>query len=180
MDVVSHALWGRVLTRRRVNPYFAMGIGIMPDLVAFIPQSASNWINGVDSKRVTADSVTSDMPLAWDIYQWSHSLFVAGIIFFLLWLFFSKNKTFSLGIYRSNSSRNDAFFLMIPWFWHILLDIPGHSIEFFPTPFLHPLSDFMIDGVRWSTPWFFFPQIILVLCLTYYVHRNEKAQISAE
>ena len=176
MDVVSHALWGRVLTRRRINPYLAMGIGIMPDLVAFIPQSLSNWVNGVESKRVTSDSVTLDLPLAWDIYQWSHSLFVAGVIFFLLWWIFDNNKTFSWGISRSNSARNDAFFLILPWFWHILLDIPGHSIEFFPTPFLHPFSDFMIDGVRWSTPWFFFPQIILVFCLTYYVHRIEKIQ----
>ena len=180
MDVVSHALWGRVLTRKRVNPYLAMMIGVMPDLIAFIPQSISNMVSGAGSKRVTVDSVTSDMPLAWDIYQWSHSLFVAAITFALLWWFFNSNSEISLGTTRSSSARNDALFLVLPWIWHILLDIPGHTIQFFPTPFLHPFSDFMIDGVRWSTPWFFFPQIILVFVLTYYVHKNEKKQISVE
>jgi len=176
MDVVSHALWGRVITRRRVNPYLAMTIGVMPDLVAFIPQSIANLVNGVERSKVTKDSVTSDLPLAWDIYLWSHSLFVVGIAFLILWWYFSKNNETTLGCIRTNSARNDAFFMIVPWLWHILIDIPGHTIQFFPTPFLHPFSDIMIDGVRWSTPWFFFPQIILVLGLTYFVHKKEQTQ----
>jgi hypothetical protein len=153
-----------------------MTIGVMPDLIAFIPQNIANLVSGIRSGPVTEESVTSDFPIAWPIYQWSHSLFVAGIVFFILWGYFHFNREITLGCSRSDSARNDAFFMIVPWFWHILLDIPGHTIRFFPTPFLHPFSDFMVDGVRWTTPWFFFPQIILVLGLTYFVHKKEQNQ----
>jgi hypothetical protein len=62
------------------------------------------------------------------------------------------------------------------WGLHILVDIPTHSSAFFPTPFLWPLSDFMVDGVGWSSPWIFFPNLILlvVFYLWFFVHKKRK------
>ena len=56
-----------------------------------------------------------------------------------------------------------AWIFVLPWFFHILIDIPGHTLRFFPTPFLHPFSDMAFDGVRWSTWWFWFPQLFALL-----------------
>lgn len=35
---------------------------------------------------------------------------------------------------------------------HILIDIPTHSIDLFPSPFLWPLSDFKFNGIGWHNP----------------------------
>ena len=45
-----------------------------------------------------------------------------------------------------------AFLLWLPWYSNILLDIPTHTLQFFPTPVFYPLSDFGVDGTRWSDP----------------------------
>jgi hypothetical protein len=40
------------------------------------------------------------------------------------------------------------------WPLHIIMDIPTHSREFFPTPFLWPISDVTFNGISWATAWF--------------------------
>ena len=73
-----------------------------------------------------------------------------------------------------------AWIFVLPWFFHILIDIPGHTIQFFPTPFLHPFSDLMFDGVRWSTWSFFFPQVIALAGVWYLLLKREKDQSIVE
>ena len=58
----------------------------------------------------------------------------------------SKNKIFS----KEFTPFKASIYLMLPWFFNILLDIPSHTLKFFPTPFLMPISDYMIDGVPWG------------------------------
>src|SRR3989344_3099206 len=53
------------------------------------------------------------------------------------------------------------------WGLHIVVDIPTHSYIFFPTPFLWPLSDLRIDGIPWSHPIIFIPNVTLLL-VSYY------------
>ena len=45
-------------------------------------------------------------------------------------------------------------FEMFGWLMHILIDIPTHSLDYYATRFLWPVSDYRIDGIAWWTPWF--------------------------
>ena len=46
--------------------------------------------------------------------------------------------------------RTDFFASNIAWPFHIILDFFTHSIEYFPTPILWPISDYKFDGIPWS------------------------------
>jgi hypothetical protein len=43
---------------------------------------------------------------------------------------------------------------MLGWLLHILVDIPTHSLSYYATRFLWPVSGFRIDGIAWRVPWF--------------------------
>jgi len=53
------------------------------------------------------------------------------------------------------------------WAWglHILMDIPTHSTDFFPTPFLWPFSGYRVDGISWGHPYIFFPNVVVLIVL---------------
>ena len=42
---------------------------------------------------------------------------------------------------------------MLGWLMHIVIDIPTHSLSYYATRFLWPVSDYRVDGVAWWTPW---------------------------
>ena len=168
MDIFSHWLWGMALTRGKVSWKVSGPMGVLPDLLAFIPATIYRISNGISIVSVDDNTVTSDMPFAWEIYQWTHSFAIVGFLYCCGYYFF-KSK-------GHENPKHMAWMFVLPWFFHILLDIPGHSIEFFPTPFLHPFSDFMIDGVRWSTWWFFFPQVVVLGGVWWYILKSERSQ----
>ena len=66
-----------------------------------------------------------------------HSAMVAGGITLASWL-----------LLRS------VWFPLWGWWSHILIDVPTHSADFYPTPVLYPLSERSFDGIAWNTPWF--------------------------
>ena len=168
MDIFSHWLWGMALTRGKISWKVSGPMGVLPDLLAFIPATIYRMSNGISRVSVDENTVTSDMPFAWEIYQWTHSFAIVGFLYCCGYYFF-KSK-------GHENPKHMAWMFVLPWFFHILLDIPGHSIEFFPTPFLHPFSDFMLDGVRWSTWWFFFPQVVVLGGVWRYILKSEKSQ----
>lgn len=66
-----------------------------------------------------------------------HSVIIAGFVSLVAWL--------ALGRF------------LIPlfgWWSHILIDIPTHSANFYPSPVLYPITQSGFDGVAWNTPWF--------------------------
>ena len=70
------------------------------------------------------------------LYDFSHSLIIA---LFFIGIMYAINKDFC--------------FPMLAWPFHILLDVFTHSIKFFPTPILWPISDYRFDGIPWSNPY---------------------------
>lgn len=62
------------------------------------------------------------------------------------------------------------------WGLHILFDIPFHTSQFFPTPFLWPLSGLQVGGISWAEPVVFFPNVVLLagLYLWYFVIRPRR------
>jgi hypothetical protein len=91
-------------------------------------------------QRLSGTPVSGHPPrleLAWQLYQISHSLFVFSAAFGLVWLI-----------------RRRPVLEMLGWPLHILIDIPSHTLRFFPTPFLWPVSSYHFDGISWGNRWF--------------------------
>ena len=74
---------------------------------------------------------------SWDLYQFSHSIVIFAAVFALVWII-----------------RRRPSWLLLFWLLHILIDIPTHSMRFYPTPFLWPLSSYQFNGISWGQPWF--------------------------
>jgi hypothetical protein len=146
MDTFSHGLWGGVAFGRQNKFNYVMSFlfGMAPDLFSFgvfdvlillgIGQGV-DWSNGVHELLALPHYL-------YTLYNITHSFFTFLIIFGIVWLI-----------------RKKPWWLMCSWGLHILIDIVSHSKEFFPTPFLWPVSHFTFDGVAWSKP--------LVLAINY-------------
>ena len=69
---------------------------------------------------------------------------------------------------------------MLAWPFHILLDFPFHSKEYFPTKLLYPLTDFSFDGIPWSNPEIWFPNISgIIILFIYRAKFDPRKQTSA-
>jgi hypothetical protein len=79
-------------------------------------------------------------------YNCTHSLVVFTLVFVATWI----------------ASRR-VFLPLLAWGLHVLIDIPTHTIDLFPTPFLWPLSDFKLDGIAWNRPGIFIPNVVLLI-----------------
>ena len=69
---------------------------------------------------------------------------------------------------------------MLGWGLHILIDIPTHSYQFYPTPLLWPVSSWKFNGFSWTTPWFIivnYLAILLVYALLYILRKRRRQKI---
>lgn len=92
------------------------------------------------------------------LYQYSHSLVIWAVVFTIVWIIFKKPRLELLG-----------------WALHILIDIPSHAAQFYPTPFLFPLSNWkFLHGVSWGNPIYMIVNYSLLLLATFYLFRRKK------
>ena len=150
MDFVSHALWGGIAFEQRTRKTFfiAAGISILPDVLTeglfgglylLDIGNMPGWENGHPN--------ITDYPFwAQNFYNFTHSVIVFTLCFLLIWAFVRK-----------------PVWITGTWGLHILIDIPTHSIDLFPTPFLWPLSDYKFNGTGWHNPIVFVANILLLL-----------------
>ena len=187
MDVVSHAIWGRHLTHGRLNWKLAAAMAVIPDLLAFIPSAIVQLLSGKPRVQIDETTETSELPsIAWQMYQFSHSLVWAVVLFLCIWgaleytLKKQQGKLLKAGKYLQNEMkpRTAATLLIIPWISHIIIDIPTHTHRFFPTPFLMPFSDFMIDGIMWSTWWVWGLNVIGIIVVWRILNQRTAAMAS--
>ena len=155
MDTFSHALWGKGLFGYRGKPWMAVFFGAMPDLFSFgiliiIRIFSGNFQLG--GGPPTMESIPWWVFINYDI---SHS-FVSA--FLCIWIV--------------NRYRKDIAFAMWAWPFHILLDFPFHSKAFFPTKLLYPFTDFSFDGIPWSRPEIWFPNLAGIIVL--FIYRKYK------
>ena len=132
--------------------------GLFPDFFAFAP--SFSWMIGSaifpfipkvehlgpENIEPATQNGRFIFQLTHSLYNLSHSLFVFFLVFGLVWLILRR-----------------PVFELAGWLLHILMDIPSHSYRFFPTPFLWPVSDFKINGINWSTPWFMIANYSLII-----------------
>ena len=155
MDIISHGLWGSVAFGRKNRRAFwlAFFFGVMPDFVAFAPYFIGTWLGVISIPGLPrAPGIPSEPPdpalipaFVFQTYNVSHSLVVFAAVFMLLWLLFHRP------VWEISS-----------WGLHILFDIPFHTSQFFPTPFLWPLSGLHVSGISWAEPVVFFPNVVLL------------------
>lgn len=150
MDIFSHGLWGGVAVGRKNKKQYLQAVffGAMPDLFSF----GIFWFATILGLHARPDfsSGRPDASLIPDyvntLYNWTHSLIVFAVVFGFVWLIKKRPQ-----------------YVMAAWGIHILMDIPTHSLSFFATPFLWPVSDFKVDGINWGNPMIFIPNIILLI-----------------
>ena len=156
MDTLSHALWGKGLFGYRKYRWYSFLFGALPDLFSF----GIYFIHSIffSSSPVMGRPTRSEIPeWVYSLYDISHSMVIASIIIFIV---YKINKEFA--------------FPMLAWPAHIILDFFTHSIEFFPTPILWPISDFKFDGIPWSNPIIFFTNVICIFFL--FIYRRKKSK----
>jgi hypothetical protein len=157
MDIFAHGLWtgaaykaAKRETKNSFNIAFSVFWGIFPDLLAFTPVFVYLFYQSTfggegfaalrphaDFEAATAAHRIPLYDLSSSLYNLSHSLIIFAVLFAVVWAV-RKRPLWELG----------------GWLIHILIDIPTHSYQFFPTPFLWPLSDFKVNGLSWGAPWF--------------------------
>ncbi|BCA53828.1 hypothetical protein W02_09680 [Nitrospira sp. KM1] len=150
MDIISHGLWGAVLFGRKTRWSFwlAFVIGLAPDLLSFgilWTAAALGMSDRPDFSHGTPPE--SSIPrYVHHLYDVTHSLIVFLLTFFTTWMLLKQ-----------------PLWELAAWGLHILVDIPTHSSEFFPTPFLWPVSDWKFNGWQWMTPGILIPNYLLLL-----------------
>lgn len=148
MDILAHGLWAAAAAtraepelKRKIRVGWATFWGVFPDLFAFtIPITLSFWQRFADPAQSAwrhGPHGPGHMELAWQLYQVSHSFITFSVVFGLVWLIAHR-----------------PYFEMLAWLLHILIDIPSHTVRFFPTPFLWPISSYRVSGISWANPWF--------------------------
>jgi len=155
MEILAHTLWTTASARKinkvsekrgkayRMSLFWSAFWGIFPDLFAFtLPFFFSFYktIIGGDQfiSFATRHQVADGFTLSSTLYQYSHSLIIFIAVFLILW-----------------AIKKCPPWVMLGWALHIILDIPSHSLAFFPTPFLFPVSDYRFPyGVSWGNMWF--------------------------
>ncbi|HYE59875.1 MAG TPA: hypothetical protein VEA18_01685 [Candidatus Kapabacteria bacterium] len=163
MDIVSHGLWGGIAFGRknRISFWLAFFFGIAPDVFSFgifTAMTILGLVSGPDWSSGPPDPSTIPMYVH-HLYNVTHSLLTSLCVFFLVWAF-----------------RKKPLWELCAWPLHILVDIPTHSTQFFPTPFLWPLFDVKIDGIPWSHPFIFLPNIFLlaIACGWYFFMQKRR------
>ena len=146
MDTLSHALWGRGLFGYRGFKLWALFWGAAPDLFSF----GILFIIRIVTLEFSPGKPALETIPWWVFinYDISHSFISAAIVIGMVW---RVNKPFA--------------FAMLGWPFHICLDFPFHSKEFFSTKLLWPLTNFSFDGIPWSRPEIWFPNIAGLIVL---------------
>ena len=154
MDTISHALWGKGLFGYRKYRYLSFVFGAIPDLLSFGIYFLSNLILNPSTIKFGKPNLSEIPEWVFSLYNFSHSLIIS-IIFILI-------------IYKIN---REISFTMLAWPFHILLDFFTHSIDFFPTPILWPISNYRFDGIPWSNSYIMITNIVCIFLIFIYRRR---------
>jgi hypothetical protein len=189
MDFFSHGLWGLVYAKAmnqrkgRQVPLklgWATFWGAFPDLIAFGPSFILlGWA------LATGEHSLNDLPfgsghhpgpgsmtqltmfqIASSIYSVSHS----AVVFFAA----LSGVLIAHALWKEHVPLR--FVLeMIPWLIHILMDVPTHTSQFYPTPIFWPLSNWkFMSGITWISPWVWGLNASALILIYLYLRRRER------
>jgi len=168
MDIISHGLYGWVVFGNKNKKQFRLSaaFGILPDFLAFgLPFAVA--IFGIIFYGNPIAFGKPGMPhtepsYVHSIYNVTHSLITRAVVFGALRLIMKKPVTAS-------------FARLL----HILIDIPTHSLAFFATPFLRPISNYRFNGIARSSKVIFIPNVIVLIVLySIYLYKKYRKRHS--
>ena len=166
MDFIAHGLWGGAAFGRKnkLSWRWAFLWGMAPDLIAFGPAIIAGILTGhyFDWASYPPDGIPRSSISAWSYhaYHVTHSLVMWTCIASVVWLW---RKRFSWAFAASAL--------------HVLCDIPLHSVNYFPTPYLWPLATPLHDGTRWANPRFMLANYALIVA-TYAIQTYRRKRTS--
>ena len=135
MDILAHFLWVFAIYWQHPKRWLAGFIGFLGDLIAFVPHMIYSFLVG---EYIPGKPELHLIPQwVFIVYSLTHSLVIFAIVAVIVWY-----------------TDRRWFWLLGGWLLHIIIDIPTHTAEFFPTPFLWPLTEFSFSGISWATGWF--------------------------
>ena len=163
MDTISHAFWSRGLFGYQDHKWLAVFFGVMPDLVSLGLLFIIKLFNGILNYGA--------LPKLENLFQ------LAPYPDYPDWLFFMDNLSHSFVVSFTCIAiiyfiKRDFVLPMLAWPFHIMLDFPFHTKEFFPTKIFWPISDFSFDGISWSSPEVWFPNLAGIILLFWYRKKN--------
>ncbi len=146
MDTFSHALWGGGLYGYRGYFWLAVFFGAFPDLMSFGILFVLQLVSG--DFAVAAPPLHTIPDWVFINYDLTHSFVTSfTVIGIVAWW------------------RRDIAFAMLGWPFHVVLDAPFHTSAYFPTHIFYPFSDYFIEGIPWTHPLIWFPNLAGVLIL---------------
>lgn len=178
MDIFAHALWvGAIIKalslnlKKKITIWKAVLWGIAPDVFSFglltawmilsylFGGTAANFHQFEAMEPAQRDTLPVFQLVSF-MYNFTHSIFVFALFFLIFYLVFRK-----------------PILAMLGWLFHIVIDIPTHSYQFYPTPFLWPISSWKFNGISWGQKWFMIANysaiVIAYLCL-YFWSKKKK------
>lgn len=155
MDILAHALWagaGVMLARRRwsVSPRTAaltVALAVAPDAPHLLP--ILGWSVFGDGSSAAVAGYTYAIPgqepalpsmvefLSHHLHCITHSAIIAAVLTLLMWAWMRR-----------------LWIPLLGWWSHIVIDVFTHSVDFYPSPVLYPITREGFDGVAWNAPWF--------------------------
>ena len=151
MDTLSHALWGKGLFGYRKYRWFSFLFGVIPDLLSFGLYFLFNLLINPSPMKFGKPELSEIPEWVFMLYDFSHSLIIATL--------------FILIVYKINK---DFCFPMLAWPFHIVLDFFTHSVQYFPTPILWPISDYRFDGIPWSNKYVILVNVVGIFLVFVY------------
>lgn len=172
MDILAHMLWAnaggkglnKIIEKKekptpKLNLAWTTFFGVFPDLFAFlipfIISFGSLIINGGEFFDARHHSAFGISPY---LYNYSHSLVIWAVVFIIAWIYYKRPR-----------------FELLGWALHILIDIPSHSIGFYATPFLFPISEYRFPyGISWGNMWYMIVNysLLLFVFLKFYLFKK--------
>ncbi len=162
MDILSHALWGGIALGRKKRSSFiyAALLSVLPDILAegIMFSMIYLGVKNMPTMEHGHPNITEFPLYAQNFYNATHSLVIFLALFMIIWLI-----------------RKKPLWILLAWALHIIIDIPTHSFELFPTPFLWPISDFKVNGIPWDKPIIMIPNILLlILAYLFWIYKSKR------
>ena len=160
MDTFSHTFWGLGLFGHRGFPWLAAFFGAFPDLVSFGVLFIKRIVTG--EFHFGAPPLDTIPQWVFISYNYSHSFIIAFLFLGIVSIF-----------------RKKWAFAMLGWPFHILLDFPFHTKAYFPTKLFWPLSNISFDGIPWTHPAVWFPNLAGIIILFFWRWRLKRGAIKS-
>jgi len=151
MDTLAHALWSYIIFHNYELVWWAVLFGTLPDLLSWTVWMLWPKKNGFSWKKKPDLNLIPKW--VFTLYGITHSIFFMGIVFLSVFLIYGSIPLF-----------------LLSWTIHVLIDIPMHTKDFLPTPFLWPVSDYKFPGFSWANKWFMALNWSVIISLLVYIN----------